>query len=178
LKCEACGRKPATYRYCEMVDGELVTLHLCEDCAREKGVAALAAPLVNILMGLLGGGSVGGREDEETGTVCPRCGLSFAEFRRKGRLGCGACYDSFRDDLKVLLRRIHGSTSHVGRVPRALSDGVEHERELRRLRAELRSAVQREEYERAAELRDLIREKERAGPPEGKHDVDVRRDDE
>jgi protein arginine kinase activator len=131
--------------------------------------------------------------------VCPQCGLSYAEFRRLGRLGCEACYETFRDDLKPLLRRVHGSTAHAGAVPAHLERGLESRREIKRLRSELDLAVRREEYERAAELRDAIREIEErarresnaeAAPPwvggdaardrcpPGNSHVDVRDDDE
>lgn len=163
MNCDECGKRPATVRYAEMVDGELRTFGLCDECARLRGVGAglssFAGPLVNMLMGLLEDSCACDIEAGEPGSACPRCGLSYAEFRRTGRLGCAACYESFRDELLPLLRRIHGSTEHVGRFPPGHADGVESRAELRRLRAELAHAVRREDYEKAAELRDSIQAK-------------------
>jgi protein arginine kinase activator len=175
MNCEACGKSPATIRYAEMVDGGLTTWNLCESCAREKGVTgsltSFATPLVNVLMGLLG--EVGGeRPVEEEGPACPQCGMSYSDFRRTGRLGCGACYEAFHEELTPLLRRIHGSTRHAGRVPASYEGESATKNELRRLRTELKRAVQSEEYERAAEIRDLIRATEAAAAAE-KVDVDV-----
>jgi protein arginine kinase activator len=161
-----------------MIDGRASTWNLCEECARSRGVSGslptLAGPLVDILMGLLeeaGEGSESGRASEEP--VCPRCGLTYGEFRRAGRLGCAECYRAFRAELVPLLRRIHGATGHRGRLPEARSRSIESERELERLRAQLSKAVEREEYERAAELRDLIRAKESTLGERARNDVDV-----
>ena len=153
-------------------------------------LAPFAGPLVSILKGLLeetadqgAAGAEGAEGATPAGPTCPECDLSYGEFRRTGKLGCGTCYDSFRGELRPLLRRIHGSTEHTGRVPSCLEADFDSRREVKRLRAELAQAVRGEEYERAAELRDLIRSKESgraaAGGPEPEHsDVDVRNDDE
>jgi protein arginine kinase activator len=173
--CDACGERPATIRYAEMVDGALSTWNLCEKCAREKGVtgslSSFSTPLVNVLMGLLGEPEA--RRSEEPVPRCPRCGMTYEDFRRTGRLGCGGCYETFRDELTPLLRRIHGSTRHAGRVPSTHADDAVERSELRRLRGELSSAVRREEYERAAEIRDRIRRLEREVARAGGSDVDV-----
>ena len=179
--CGDCAERDVTIRYTEMVDGELTTWQLCEECARARGVgsglSSMAGPLVNILMGLLEEASATDAGRDHTGPVCPRCGLSFPEFRTTGRLGCGVCYESFADELKPLLRRVHGSTGHVGKYPAELSDALTSRTELRRLQTDLASAIRREDYERAAELRDLIRAREKgsvgAGRVAEKSDVDV-----
>ncbi len=161
MRCEECGRRPASIRYTEMVDGQLRTWGLCEECSRTRGVgpglSSLAGPLVNILMGLLEDAAAAGGGPGDDADVCPQCGLSYAEFRRTGRLGCGECYGAFEEELLPLLRRIHGGTEHVGGFPPGQEERIESRRELRRLRTELAQAVRREDYERAAELRDAIR---------------------
>ena len=173
MTCEACGRRPATVRYAEVVDGSLSTWHLCDECARERGVGgsltSLAGPLVNILMGLLEGGPA----PADPGPACPHCGLTYAQFRRSGRLGCGTCYETLADELRPLLRRIHGSTEHTGRVPDVFAEAHARRREIRRLKAELARAVRSEDYERAAEIRDTIRSRERGLPDLETGDVDA-----
>jgi protein arginine kinase activator len=162
MKCEKCGRREATVRYVEVIDGTTTTWHLCEECAEERGVGgsltSLAGPLVNILMGLLEGSAAGGASSG--GPACPVCGLSYEEFRRGGRLGCAGCYEAFASELKPLLRRIHGSTEHTGRVPGDAEGDYLRRREIRKLKAELATAVAEEDYERAADLRDSIRHAE------------------
>lgn len=177
MLCDDCKKRQAKMEYAEMVDGELLTWNLCEECAKKRGVtqslAPFAGPLVSIVMSLLGEGAEapGGEPD---GRVCAQCGLSYADFKTTGKLGCGACYESFHEDLLPLLRRIHGSTEHTGKLPSCVEDVRVERREIRRLRRDLDSAVRREEYERAAELRDLIRLKEK----ELSERVDVPGDDE
>ena len=175
MKCEQCGSRTATVRYAEVVDGLLTTWHLCEECASERGVTgsltSLAGPLVNILMGLLEGG--GGAEPPDTGPTCPRCGLTYEAFRRAGRLGCGTCYEAFASQLEPLLRRIHGSTDHTGGVPSIEEGGHFRRREIRKLKDELTRAVAAEDYERAAELRDTVRSRERELGSTETGDVDV-----
>jgi protein arginine kinase activator len=173
--CGECGTCDAKVSYTEFADGKATTWNLCEECARKRGVSAslssLSGPLVNILMGLLE--EVGRDGAVEAGPRCDACGLTLAEFRRTGRLGCSACYGTFRDELKPLVRRIHGGGGeHTGRVPGSLEASEGPRREILRLRTELDHAVKREEYERAAALRDLIRKKEE-GLRAGKSDVDV-----
>jgi protein arginine kinase activator len=175
MNCDVCGERLATIRYAEMADGTLSTWNLCEECARVKGVtgslSSFPTPLVNVLMGLLG--EPAGRESEEAGRRCPRCGTSYEGFRRTGRLGCATCYEAFRDDLRPLLRRIHGSTQHAGRIPSTHAEDADARNELRRLRVELTSAVRHEEYERAAQIRDRIHEMEMAAARAESGDVDV-----
>ncbi len=172
--CGECGKNEAKVCYTEFSDGKATTLNLCEECARKRGVSAslssLSGPLVNILMGLLE--EVGRDGAAEVGPRCEACGLTLTEFRKTGRLGCSACYAAFRNELGPLVRRIHGGGEHTGRVPGSLEASEGPRREILRLRGELESAVKREEYERAAALRDLIRKKEAALRP-GKTDVDV-----
>ena len=175
MKCERCGNRTATVRYTEVVDGALTTWQLCEECATERGVTGsltpLAGPLVNILMGLLeGGGEVESADDAPT---CPRCGLTYEAFRRAGRLGCGTCYEAFASQLKPLLRRIHGSADHTGGVPSTDEGGHFRRREISKLKRELTRAVAAEDYERAAELRDTVRARERELGSTETGDVDV-----
>lgn len=180
MKCEACGERPATVRYAEVVDGVLSTWNLCEECARERGVGgsltSLAAPLVNILMGLLDASGEAG--DGRSGPACPECGLTFGEFKSSGRLGCSACYETFAEEIRPLVRRIHGSTEHRGAIPANLEEGHLRRREIGKLKAELALSVRGEDYERAAELRDLIRSREAESVGAESGDVDVRKDDE
>ena len=176
MMCESCQRRTATVQYAEVVGGQMTTYNLCDECARKRGVAMslapFAGPLVNILMGLLE--ETGGRDEaEQQGPVCPGCGLSYSEFRRSGRLGCPKCYESFADELKPLIRRIHGSTRHAGTAPDSLVEDAGSRTQMRRLKSELDDAVRREEYERAAELRDRIRDIERGMAADGGADVDA-----
>lgn len=97
---------------------------------------------------------------------CPQCGLSAAEFNRTGRLGCGECYSTFGADLAIVLRRLHGAGRHVGKIPALNATQLEARTSLLALRRQLKQAVDREEFEKAAELRDRITLIEKAVEPQ------------
>ena len=92
--------------------------------------------------------------------VCSRCGLSFEKFREIGKLGCADCYQTFRDELNHLLRRMHGSSHHSGKNPHRTLDIVERDKRIWELRQKLQKAVKTENYEEAAKIRDLIETEE------------------
>jgi protein arginine kinase activator len=89
--------------------------------------------------------------------TCPKCGLAFSDFSRLGRFGCGECYKTFRDRLQPLLRKIHGSSLHRGKLPPMLSEEATTIKEQERLEQELKLAIASEDFERAADLRDKLK---------------------
>ena len=111
------------------------------------------------------GQNVGGRTDELSRLTCPTCGIKYMEFKAAGRCGCPQDYQVFREPLVPLLERIHRGVRHVGKVPPHAMKQAAVQNELRDLRQQLRAAVEREAYEEAAKLRDLIRQKEQADEP-------------
>jgi protein arginine kinase activator len=95
--------------------------------------------------------------------ACPVCGITFFEFRNQGRLGCPHDYVFFQKELTPLIANIHGESRHVGKRPRGYAGGgTDEQTDLIRLRREMEAAKKKEHYERAAELRDQIRELEKA----------------
>ncbi len=165
MTCDVCGKKKATVHLTEIVDNQMTEMHLCEDCAREKSVQMEQQfGLADLLAGL---SDFGKQVQESEKTLCPRCGLSYDDFKKFGRLGCADCYEAFREQLGPLLRRIHGSTQHLGKTPLG-APGPRTEAAtgptLKQLKDQLQDAIQREDFEKAAELRDRIRAMERSEP--------------
>lgn len=167
MVCNICAKNQATVHLTEIVNDNMTELHLCEECAQKKsnqmeshfGLADLLAGLADL------GGHVT-KAQKETKTKCPRCGLTYDDFKRVGRLGCGECYSAFKDSLLPLLKRIHGSTQHYGKTPKKLKKMVKTtvikgNNELEELRDKLQKAIKMEEFEEAALLRDKIRDVER-----------------
>lgn len=177
MQCENCREREAVIHLTQIVNNSVTTMHLCEPCAAEKGVETGASvakfPLGDFLASLGKGGSA---EPSEAGldVPCRACGATLRDFRQSGRLGCAQCYESFSGHLRDLLRRLHGSTRHEGEAyrfggrkaerapvaegqPQPLGGG-----ELNQLREQLRRAVEAENFELAAELRDRIRVLEQA----------------
>jgi len=165
MVCDNCGSQDAVIHLTQIVDNEMKTLHLCEKCAAEKGLETSTVPENFPLSDLLA--QMGGEEPstpEATGAqACSFCNLTFREFRDSGRLGCPHCWSTFEGRLRGLLRRIHGGTQHLGKVYLSPDPTVsEREKRLDGLRRKLQRAVELEDFERAAELRDEIRELEPA----------------
>jgi protein arginine kinase activator len=135
-------------------------LDLCQRCAEKRGfskVAPIGGPIQDLAEKLvhLAKDVTGAREVE--GIRCASCGLMISDFAKTGRLGCPTCYEAFMGQLRPILRKTHGSTTHTGRRPGENLELREERRELRRLRGELARAIRQEEYETAADLRDRIK---------------------
>jgi len=173
MKCQQC-EKPATFHITELTGPEPQELHLCETCAKgyltqgEPGTAPVAPTLANVLAKQLQIGKAAEELAKLDQRSCPVCGISFYEFRNQGRLGCPHDYVYFEKELTPLIANIHGETHHVGKRPRGQEGGTDEHTELIRLRREMDDAKQKENYERAAEIRDQIRELEKKkSPPQG-----------
>jgi protein arginine kinase activator len=93
-------------------------------------------------------------------TKCEVCGLTFDDFRQKGEFGCSDCYVTFREELKPILRRIQGDVIHKGKVPKRAGGTLSIKREIEKLRDNLKELVAKEEYEKAAKVRDEIKKLE------------------
>ena len=160
LKCDKCD-KPATIHLTEIVDGEKIEKHLCEDCAVAEGITVKAnVPISQLLESFILQSSP---DEEEPAEQCDVCGMTFAEFRSSGLMGCPHDYDAFEASLRPLLERAHdGATQHIGKVPHRAGSGQKRQNAMLRLRAELKGAIAAEDYERAAVLRDQIKELEKA----------------
>ena len=155
--CDICGKFEATVHLTEIVNDQVTKLHLCEECAREKGAEMEEHfGLSDLLAGLSDVGATLEPEIAET-VKCPNCGFTYQNFRKVGRLGCGTCYEAFKKHLTPLLKRIHGSDRHVGKMPLTVGKTVKDTRDLQELKINMEKAIQAEEFEEAARLRDQIR---------------------
>ncbi|NLY53980.1 MAG: hypothetical protein GX060_05085 [Firmicutes bacterium] len=163
MLCEECQKRPATVHYTKVVNNKKTEYHLCEQCARDKGELDLSFgfdpgfSIHNLLAGLLDMAQPQPEKVTSSSNKCPNCGLSYAQFSQNGRLGCGDCYAAFKSQLEPLLRRIQGTSVHSGKVPERQGGALRLERQISKLSRELEQAVEREEYEQAAKLRDQIR---------------------
>jgi len=160
MKCDKCD-KPATVHLIEIIDGNKIEKHLCEGHASEEGIAVKVtnAPINELLEKFVLKHSGAETAPVETAREmsCGMCGMSYADFRKRGLLGCASCYDAFEAALGPLLTRAHeGADHHIGKVPhRAGADELRQQR-LMQLRRELDQAVAAEKYEAAARLRDEV----------------------
>mgnify|MGYP001573845299 CR=1 FL=1 len=163
MQCDVCGKKKATVHLTEIVDEQMTEMHLCESCAREKSVQMEQQfGLADLLAGLADFGAQV-KDIEKVKIKCAGCGLTYEDFRKFGRLGCSECYASFRDYLGTLLKKIHGSNRHLGKLPAKYQIVLSQTNAdpLEELKQHLKQAIQAESFEKAAELRDKIHELEK-----------------
>ena len=165
MLCDVCHKNEASVHLTEIINDKVMKLNLCEECAMKKsaemeehfGLGELLAGLTEF------GESVKGPTRGAVKIKCPNCGLTYSDFKRRGRLGCSECYNTFQSKLIPLLKRIHGSEHHVGKVPMRAPKGIKIETvsKLQELRLKLKRVIEVEEFEEAAKLRDQIRELEK-----------------
>lgn len=155
-KCRRCS-KPATLHITDLHQGSVQKIHLCENCASEY--LQPSAPDPTDTEAMLEAASDELLQEEEELT-CPNCGITYREFRKQGRLGCPHDYVAFAKKLQPLLENIHESLQHCGKVPRRAPHASQRQYELIKLRNDLRTAVEKEDYETAARLRDEIKQLE------------------
>lgn len=157
MKCGACGKKVATVHLTEIVGNEKKEKHFCEDCAQNISNHFPKAPSPSdILSSIIN--QISPEIKEMSKMVCPVCGISYLDFRSQGRLGCPMDYSIFKKGLLPLIEKMHGSTQHVGKIPANAGTEAIKKNELIQLRKELNEAVGKENYEKAAQIRDRIYE--------------------
>jgi protein arginine kinase activator len=164
MLCDDCQKKDATIQVTQIINNEKMTLNLCQKCAEKRGFRSpfegVPFPLAEFLSSMIKPGIEAGKKSvAKTGkeTRCPNCGMSFSDFAQKGRLGCGSCYRTFKPQLKDLLRKIHGTEIHRGKIPNLPGEEMEYLKEERKLQEELKKAIDEEDFEMAAQIRDKIK---------------------
>ena len=152
MLCEKCGKNNATVMYTQIINGQKSTLNLCSGCASGESIFHNYGSLLNF-----------GARPSANNTVCPVCRMTLAEFSRKGRMGCGECYNTFRPQASAMLKKIHGTTKHVNMTPptEAPKEEKAEKSPVEKLREELQAAIGAENFEEAAIIRDKIRSLEK-----------------
>jgi protein arginine kinase activator len=164
MLCQDCKKREAQVHLTQIVNNEKLSLSLCKECAAARGFHSpldnVPFPLAEILSGLVEPGSPMEKADPADDLACESCGLTFQEFTRQGRFGCGDCYSAFRTRIEPIMRKIHGASLHRGQNPEyaKVDDAAAMPiKEEERLEAELNKAIEDEDFERAAELRDKLK---------------------
>jgi protein arginine kinase activator len=167
MQCQICSKNDATIHLTEISDGVRAEMHICEHCAQEQGIAVKSQiPLNELLSSLLAvqptDEELFGPSEKGASTSCPHCGFTLEQFRKEPLLGCPYDYEVFEKPLLRLIKKAHnGKTAHCGKIPSKTSVGTKKQIRLIALRQRLEAAVQSEDYELAAELRDKIKKCEK-----------------
>jgi len=165
MQCQICKKNDATIHLTEISGGKRTEIHVCESCAVEQDIAVKShIPINELLSNLLASQpteeEIAGSTEQEA--VCPNCGFTLAQFQKEGTLGCPADYEVFEKMLLPLIEKAHdGGTTHVGKIPSSTPLDTKEQMQLLNLRQQLEAAVQSEDYELAAKLRDEIKKSEK-----------------
>ena len=166
MLCNRCNKNEARVHLVKMVNGKKTETWLCEKCAKEISSGALI-PIMNesteesIAKGLESLLNDMTKERKEFSPkidiICKNCGLTLSKFKKNGKLGCSECYNSFSDELENLMIEFQGSNSHIGKMPKREANELNKFMEINNLKQELKKAIEMEEYELAATLRDKLK---------------------
>lgn len=170
--CQECNQRPATLHFTNFSNGEKTELYLCEKCAQEKGEMfntnnGPGFSINSLLAGLLNIESAFYKPNQEAFKPqhvlqCPQCSMTFPQFVKIGRFGCASCYETFREPLTPVLRRLHsGNFTHIGKIPKRIGGDIHIRKTVDDLKESLKNHIHQEEFEKAAEIRDQIRELEK-----------------
>lgn len=158
MLCDKCGKNNATIHFTKIINGHVEEKHLCEACAKENDELDLNFEIPfsfeKLFTGLIDSMQEGVEKTKDIS--CPKCGLTYRKFQEVGKFGCAKCYEIFKKDISSLLKGIHGHNTHQGKVPVETKDKVIQKKAIESLKIELEKSIEREDFERAAYLRDEI----------------------
>lgn len=163
MQCERCQKRPANVHVMQIINGQKTEKHLCEQCAQEEKLKIKIPDVsfynLNDLLGAFFNQPFISQEEVKE-DLCPNCRVSYNQIAQMGRMGCSECYQYFSAYMEPAFRKIHGAIMHRGKIPQRMGTSLRIDRELSDLKEKLRRAVEKEEYEKAAEYRDRIKELE------------------
>lgn len=169
MKCQKCGKNNANTHVKTIINGEFREYDLCSECAHKMGYTNVFADMENDFSSLLGSFFTNVLPARTQATRCEFCGSTYPEIAKTGMVGCAHCYELFADQLYPSIRRMHGNTTHCGKNSGKAAETAEKaektaaktkEETIKEMQAELDAAVREQNFERAAELRDKIKEME------------------
>ncbi|MDO7788932.1 UvrB/UvrC motif-containing protein [Desulforamulus aquiferis] len=167
MLCDRCQKNTAQVHLTQIINNTAHQMNLCPSCAAELQAESFGfVPQLNLhdfLAGLINHHFAGANLKHNTKPQihCEKCGVSDSQVAKSGLFGCSDCYQRFGERVQPLLKKIHGSNSHTGKVPKRTGGKALISKEIRLLKNELKEVIQLEEFERAAAIRDKIKELEK-----------------
>lgn len=164
MKCQKCNINEATTHFTKIVNGKKTEYFLCSNCAEQNQEIenlkwGVDNDFSNFLSGFFGNSLSPHQEFLSSAEqICKTCRMTFDEFLKTGRLGCTDCYDTFSSRLLKPLKQIHGASTHTGKIPERMESELKITRKIEKLETELSQAVAEQNFEKAAELRDKIKD--------------------
>lgn len=161
MLCQSCEKRQASTHIKTIMNGELKEYNLCSECAAKLGYGSFFGDF-GLDLDKLFGSFMESFGNTRTSKRCPSCGSSFEDIAKSGKVGCAKCYEVFYEELLPSIQRIHGRTCHTGKLARSAGTEVRLKNEISTLQKELQQAIKTQEFEKAAEIRDRIRELEKS----------------
>lgn len=166
MLCDICKKNEATVHITKIVNGIKKDLNLCEKCAIENGELSFAPQIdfvspfsfQNILSGIMNYMNSANNTTESFDITCKNCGTSYREFKKTGFVGCSECYKEFSNILQPVIKRVQANLEHTGKVPKRAGKKIIDRRKLVKLKQDLQKSIALEEYEKAAKIRDEIKD--------------------
>jgi protein arginine kinase activator len=164
MLCQKCKEKTASVQITQTINNQKTVVFLCDQCANDNQDLNFNLPfdvgniLVSMLESMYNNGNVAQLQSQEKKVACRVCGLSFDEFSKNGKFGCSSCYQTFSERLGLLFRKLHGSAKHTGKTPSKEAAEKKVDQKISKLRVQLEEAIKLEEYEKAAVIRDKIKQ--------------------
>jgi len=162
MLCQDCKKSIAVVHMTEILNNKKTEFHLCKECAQKKEGFAIFSPLSinDILASFLNNEKSSQVAEKKEIGKCGTCGIDYNEFKKSGRLGCGDCYKSFRNQLMPLIKKVQGGMTHSGKVSKRAGSDIRVQKRIELLKTKLKKAIEHEAYEEAAGIRDEIRKAE------------------
>jgi protein arginine kinase activator len=165
MLCELCKKNEASVHITKILNGNKQEFNLCEKCAKEKGEFSFyntiegSSPFTfqNILSGIIEHIDNTNEIQKNSHNYCENCGTTYSEFKQKGLVGCSECYKNLNNTIIPIIKRVQGNIQHAGKIPRKLGRDIIEKKKLLTLKEDLQNAIASEEYEKAAEIRDMIK---------------------
>ncbi|HHX17706.1 MAG TPA: hypothetical protein GX727_02465 [Clostridium sp.] len=162
MLCQKCQKKIANIQFTQIINNNKHVLYLCENCAKEEGKLKIGSPfsINDFFSGIMGVPYMSSVSPQSTKMICNTCKMSYDDFKKTGKIGCADCYKTYGEKLMPLLKRLHGNVQYNGKIPEKIYSRAKVSREIRKLKEQLNVFIKNEEYEKAAEIRDQIKEME------------------
>lgn len=157
MLCQKCGKNQATTYFQQTINGKTSAVQLCSSCAAEMGIgnmfnhSVMSDMFSEFLTNTFNTPTV------STDKVCKKCSSSITEIMNSGKVGCDECYQVFNQELLPSIENIHSKSTHIGKISVSADSKVKKKAELEQLKSDLNEAVQKQEFENAAKLRDRIK---------------------
>lgn len=159
MLCNECGKNEAKVHVTHIINGKKTETHLCEECAKKnQSIFNSNFSMENLFSAMLN--NAFSSSAYLPGKGCSTCGMTYEQFRSTGKFGCSDCIETFKPKLLPVVKNIQGYDAHAGKIPKRAGGSYRVQKDIEKLRDELKLMIDQEEYEKAAQIRDRIRDME------------------